>query len=103
MSFRRPSVVPLVSVGALRKVQLSVSRLWSVYNEQLVVRPVLTRSLTSLVGLVSGDALAQLSAGGKYDAARGLRTAVFAFAISGPVNYKFYQFLDQVRGLGLKL
>lgn len=101
MSFRRPSVVPLVSLGVLRKAQLSVSRLWSVYNEQLVVRPVLTRSLTSMVGLVSGDALAQFSAGGKYDSARALRTAAYAFLISGPVNYKFYKFLDQVRWLGV--
>lgn len=87
--------MPLVALLG-RKAHVSVQRAWGRYNECLVVRPLLTRSVTAMVGLVTGDAVAQMSAGGDFDAGRSVRVGLFALLINGPMCYKFYNFLDKV-------
>lgn len=96
MTLNRPSAVPLL-VPAARTAQVSLARLWALYNKQLLVRPVAARSATAVVGLVAGDLLAQFSAGEQYDLARSLRVAVYAGCVSAPVCHKFYTLLDKVR------
>ncbi|CAD7699152.1 unnamed protein product [Ostreobium quekettii] len=80
-----------------------MEHLWCGYRWSLSRRPLLTKSLTSMVGFVAGDMVAQLSAGArlrlagarKYDVGRTFRMAVFGGAIAGPLSHVWFQALDK--------
>eukprot|EP00803_Ostreobium_quekettii_P008884 evm.model.scf_335EXC.10 EVM.evm.TU.scf_335EXC.10 scf_335EXC:66985-68576(+) len=77
--------------------------LWGRYCSSLQRRPLATKSLTSMVGFVAGDMVAQLSTGArvrlvgprKYDLARTFRMAVFGGAIAGPMSHVWFHALDK--------
>lgn len=71
-------------------------RAWALYNHNLVVKPVSTRAVSAVAGLVTGDAIAQVASGDKFDPGRSLRMAVYAFCIHGPVCYKVYNAMDKI-------
>ncbi|GJD09307.1 Protein sym-1 [Galdieria sulphuraria] len=70
---------------------------WMRYNQLLESRPLLTKSLTSLIGFILGDILAQkfLSSDGILHLDRLLRMALFGFLIHGPTGHIFYTQLDK--------
>ncbi|GJQ13347.1 hypothetical protein GpartN1_g5138.t1 [Galdieria partita] len=70
---------------------------WMRYNQLLESRPLLTKSLTSLIGFILGDILAQkfLSSDGILHLDRLLRMALFGFLIHGPTGHIFYTRLDK--------
>jgi protein Mpv17 len=77
--------------------------LWNLYCQSLEKRPLITKSLTSLMGFALGDAIAQAStrpAGGvgwQYDFKRTARMAAFGGLVAGPLGHYWFNFLDKVR------
>eukprot|EP00527_Entomoneis_sp_CCMP2396_P005399 CAMPEP_0198141260 /NCGR_PEP_ID=MMETSP1443-20131203/4295_1 /TAXON_ID=186043 /ORGANISM="Entomoneis sp., Strain CCMP2396" /LENGTH=224 /DNA_ID=CAMNT_0043803957 /DNA_START=111 /DNA_END=782 /DNA_ORIENTATION=+ len=68
---------------------------WDEYNKALDAKPLLTKSLTSLVGWALGDLLAQLFLSrGPFDLKRLLVLSTFGFIYYGPSGHYFYNFLD---------
>ena len=97
------------------------TNLWQKYCHQLVQRPVLSRSLTGVVGAALGDAMAQAvdrqsrpvsaragtlgeqgvrsgaaNAPAEYDWMRTARLALYSGIIASPLGYKWYHMLDKV-------
>ncbi|KAK4525096.1 hypothetical protein GAYE_SCF08G3001 [Galdieria yellowstonensis] len=70
---------------------------WMRYNQLLESRPLLTKALTSLIGFILGDILAQkfLSSDGIIHLDRLFRMAAFGFLIHGPTGHIFYSQLDK--------
>jgi protein Mpv17 len=76
------------------------SAAWAGYNRALESKPILTKALTSLVGFLIGDLLAQkfLADGGDnaIDLSRLARMSSFGFLFHGPTGHYFYGFLDRL-------
>eukprot|EP00179_Madagascaria_erythrocladioides_P006869 CAMPEP_0198323168 /NCGR_PEP_ID=MMETSP1450-20131203/11484_1 /TAXON_ID=753684 ORGANISM="Madagascaria erythrocladiodes, Strain CCMP3234" /NCGR_SAMPLE_ID=MMETSP1450 /ASSEMBLY_ACC=CAM_ASM_001115 /LENGTH=274 /DNA_ID=CAMNT_0044026849 /DNA_START=45 /DNA_END=869 /DNA_ORIENTATION=+ len=72
--------------------------LWAGYNGALESAPILTKAMTSLVGFLLGDLLAQKLLGDTedFDKARLARMAAFGFVVHGPVGHYFYGALDRL-------
>lgn len=73
--------------------------LWNAYNQSLESNPLITKAMTSLVGFLLGDLIAQKFLGGKdadLEVARLARMASFGFLIHGPVGHYFYGMLDRL-------
>ncbi|GMH40368.1 hypothetical protein BSKO_08272 [Bryopsis sp. KO-2023] len=68
---------------------------WALYNRLLNSHPILSRSVTSCLGLMAGDLLAQAAARKPYSRERTLRFAAFGFVLHGPGLYAFYTNLDK--------
>jgi len=71
-----------------------LGRVWAFYCQQLSERPVLTRALTSTVGMGTGDAIAQLCNEELFSSERTLKYSAFGFLIHGPTCHCFYTMLD---------
>lgn len=98
MAFKRPVVLPLAPPQTRRAIiagAAMVRKMWAAYNHNLVVKPMTTRAVSAMFGLVSGDAIAQASSGERFDLGRSLRVALYAFCINGPLCYKFYSAVDK--------
>lgn len=68
---------------------------WQAYNNALDDKPLLTKSLTSLVGWALGDALAQIFIGSDpFNMKRFLTLSAFGFLYHGPSGHYFYNWLD---------
>ncbi|GMH35740.1 hypothetical protein BSKO_03608 [Bryopsis sp. KO-2023] len=98
MAFKRPVVLPFAPPQTRRALvagAVLVRKMWAAYEHNLVVKPMMTRAVSSMAGLMSGDAIAQASSGERFDLARSLRVGLYAFCINGPLCYKFYRVVDK--------
>ena len=102
-SHRGSHILPLRSLRphshhSTQITMLDPGSLWTAYNEQLVVNPLVTKSLTAGFIIGAGDAAAQqierLKTGEDFDIVRYLRWAIFGLVLQGPWNHAFYLFLD---------
>jgi len=78
---------------------------WAAYNDALDKKPLLTKSMTSLVGWALGDFIAQKFIGkAAFDMARFVRLSAFGFLYHGPSGHYFYNWLDRkIDGKGPKV
>ncbi|KAK9853609.1 hypothetical protein WJX84_009969, partial [Apatococcus fuscideae] len=83
---------------------LSLSRpthVWNSYCQALEKQPLITKSLTSVVGFALGDIVAQATTRSnlrrpkRFDVARTLRMATFGGAVGGPMGHYWFQYLDK--------
>lgn len=75
------------------------SQIWAAYNSQLDRFPITTKAMTSLIGFLLGDLIAQKFLGEKgapIDWARVARMSSFGFLIHGPTGHYFYSALDRL-------
>lgn len=71
--------------------------IWAGYNSNLEHFPIMTKAMTSMVGFLLGDVIAQKFLGDKdtpIDWKRAARMATFGFLIHGPTAHFFYSALD---------
>ncbi|GMH40905.1 hypothetical protein BSKO_08809 [Bryopsis sp. KO-2023] len=68
---------------------------WRRYNELLDEKPILVKSLTSLVGFTLGDIVAQTIVGEPYSAIRTLHLTMFGVIVDGPCAHLWYTTLDK--------
>jgi len=71
--------------------------LWAAYNAALEKDPLTVKGLTSMIGFLLGDVLAQLfieKKGDDYDVKRTLKMASFGLLIHGTTSHWFYGKLD---------
>ena len=61
----------------------------------LQTNPLLTKCLTSAVGFVLGDGIAQLIAKDRYNVVRTLRFALIGFALHAPIADTWFVYLEQ--------
>lgn len=74
--------------------QTSVS-VWNKYCNSLETNPMATKAVTSLVGFMLGDMLAQrLESGSILDASRMLHMGMYGLMLDGPIGHLWYQWLD---------
>lgn len=75
---------------------------WKLYNDQLDANPLVTKSMTSLVGWALGDYLAQTFIGSApFNMKRFIRLAAFGLLYHGPSGHYFYNWLDsKIPGTG---
>ncbi len=71
-------------------------KIWSLYLQVLSSGPLLTKCLTSAVGFILGDSIAQLFSREPYAVLRTLRFAVIGFTLHAPVADTWFQFLEKV-------
>lgn len=74
-------------------------KLWGMYNSRLDRSPITTKAITSLIGFLLGDVIAQKFLGDEkssLDWARVARMASFGFLIHGPTGHYFYSALDRL-------
>lgn len=71
-------------------------KLFGEYSLSLVMRPVLTKAVSSFIGFIIGDVFAQMLLGGgaKFNSMRCLRMGLFGGFIHGPLGHFFYRFLE---------
>jgi len=72
--------------------------LWAKYLKALETQPLATKTATSALGFLLGDAIAQtpdLQAGKSYDFARTARLVAFGAALHGPIGHYWYGFIDR--------
>lgn len=75
---------------------ITKSKLWGLYSLSLSLRPIYTKSLSSLIGFLIGDLLAQVFfIRGAFDLIRFLRMGAFGAFIHAPLGHLFYGFLEQ--------
>lgn len=73
--------------------------LWHSYNKCLEKNPIATKAVTSLIGFLLGDLLAQKFLGDKeadLDYGRLARMATFGLLLHGPTGHYFYGALDRL-------
>ena len=73
-----------------------LSKIWAAYEKQLEEKPLLIKALTSMVGFLLGDVLAQvfIQKNDPFDFARLFRLASFGFLVHGTTSHWFYGMLD---------
>lgn len=71
-------------------------QIWTLYLDSLVTNPLLTKCITSAVGFIVGDSLAQLITAQPYSSLRTLRFAVIGFTLHAPVADTWFRFLEKV-------
>lgn len=78
---------------------------WAAYNDALDKKPLITKSMTSLVGWALGDLIAQKFIGkAAFDLSRFLRLSAFGALYHGPSGHYFYNWLDRkIDGKGPKV
>ena len=69
-------------------------KLWVLYLAALHTAPLLTKCLTSAVGFILGDGIAQLIAKERYNVLRTLRFAAIGFSLHAPIADTWFQFLE---------
>lgn len=74
------------------------SSAWTSYQEAIKTSPIKTKALTSFVGLIISDCIAQASdsSGAAYDLLRTARMATFGILWHGAAGHFWYKLLDQV-------
>mmetsp|Transcript_4997 Transcript_4997/g.9586 ORF Transcript_4997/g.9586 Transcript_4997/m.9586 type:complete len:327 (+) Transcript_4997:49-1029(+) len=84
--------------GAKLPLAFSPAGVWAGYETALAEKPLLVKSLTSLVGWTLGDVLCQTGVEKvkltELDMARTFRQALFGFGWHGPSSHYFYGYLD---------
>lgn len=68
---------------------------WQGYNELLAEKPILVKSLTSLVGFMLGDIVSQTIVGDPYSGVRTLHLMMFGTVMDGPCGHLWYTTLDK--------
>jgi protein Mpv17 len=63
-----------------------ICRFWKAYTKMLDERPIIVKSMTSLVGFALGDMLAQVISGNSYNLMRTLRMTLFGILMDGPIG-----------------
>ncbi|CAL5219254.1 g1050 [Coccomyxa viridis] len=71
-----------------------IVKLWSLYLAALQTAPLLTKCLTSAVGFILGDSIAQLIAKERYNVLRTLRFATIGFCLHAPIADTWFLFLE---------
>ncbi len=71
-----------------------IVKLWSLYLAALQTAPLLTKCLTSAVGFILGDSIAQLIAKERYNVLRTLRFATIGFSLHAPIADTWFLFLE---------
>lgn len=75
---------------------INKTRLMGMYGISLNLRPISTKSVSSMIGFMIGDAIAQLiSRKFKYDLIRNLRIGAFGALIHGPCGHVFFSLLEK--------
>jgi len=69
--------------------------MWEEYNRGLEVQPLFVKSLTSFVGFLVADCLAQAVTGDFLDHRRLARMLLFAILVHGPLCHFWYKLLDE--------
>lgn len=80
------------------KVDESSKGLWAAYNNALEEKPLLMKGMTSFMGFLLGDIMAQtlIEKSGPYDPIRTARFASFGFLVHGTSSHWFYGNLDKL-------
>ena len=60
-------------------------KLWALYLAALQAQPLLTKCMTSAVGFILGDGIAQAIAKDCFDGLRTLRFAIIGFTLHAPI------------------
>ena len=60
-------------------------KLWALYLAALQAHPLLTKCMTSAVGFILGDGIAQAIAKDRFDGLRTLRFAIIGFTLHAPI------------------
>ncbi|KAK9808300.1 hypothetical protein WJX73_009459 [Symbiochloris irregularis] len=88
-----------VSAAATSSVQAQVTDriagVWGAYTARLESDPIRTKALTSFMGFVIGDTLAQRIGGDPIDALRCLRLGAYGLFLDGPIGHLWYKVLDK--------
>jgi hypothetical protein len=75
-------------------------KLWSLYLDSLSTSPLLTKCLTSAVGFILGDSIAQaISSGEPYSFLRTVRYAVIGLTLHAPIADTWFRFLERVSNI----
>ncbi|CAK0744581.1 hypothetical protein CVIRNUC_001559 [Coccomyxa viridis] len=69
-------------------------KLWALYLAALQVQPLLTKCMTSAVGFILGDGIAQAIAKECFDGLRTLRFAIIGFTLHAPIADTWFTFLE---------
>ena len=64
-------------------------KLWALYLAALQAQPLLTKCMTSAVGFILGDGIAQAIAKNCFDGLRTLRFAIIGFTLHAPIAGTF--------------
>ena len=90
-------VLKLLSNLYVRVSSEVAQQLFGNYSLSLIMRPVLTKAVSSCIGFIIGDLLAQslLGGGGRFNVVRCLRMGLFGGLIHGPLGHFFYSFLEK--------
>lgn len=85
--------------GAVMRISdvITKSKTWGAYSLSLTLRPVYTKALSSLLGFVVGDMLAQLLfVRGPFDLTRLVRMGAFGALVHAPSGHVFYGLLERM-------
>ena len=75
---------------------INKTRLMGMYGLSLNLKPLSTKSISSMIGFIIGDFIAQLiSRKVKYDLIRSLRIGAFGALIHGPCGHVFFSLLEK--------
>ena len=72
-----------------------IVKLWGLYLAALQTNPLLTKCLTSAIGFIIGDAIAQVIAKERYNILRTIRFAAIGFILHAPIADTWFIFLEQ--------
>ncbi|GMI20487.1 hypothetical protein TrCOL_g7399 [Triparma columacea] len=95
----------IITNKGLRGGSLAAFPGWASYNDALDKKPLITKSMTSLVGWALGDFIAQRFIGkAAFDMGRFVRLSAFGLLYHGPSGHYFYNWLDRkIEGTGPKV
>ena len=72
------------------------SKLWGLYSLSLTLRPIYTKALSSMLGFLIGDFMAQVFFVKRpFDMARFIRMGAFGAVVHAPFGHFFYGFLER--------
>ncbi|BDA48127.1 probable protein SYM1 [Coccomyxa sp. Obi] len=73
----------------------AVGEAWRNYSRRVETDPVPTKAMTSLVGFMLGDFLAQRIEGRPFNPLRCLRLGGYGLTVDGPIGHMWYKILDK--------
>lgn len=72
-----------------------VGDLWRTYCRKIETDPIKAKAVTSFLGFMIGDSIAQKIEGHTFNPVRSLRLGSYGLTIDGPIGHAWYKFLDK--------